>query len=115
MQTCRYPHRVGRSVPCNERYLTLAHDRTDTSCADDLKPWIENVRQRLERGELAHLGPMAVGNDLPNLPGELFVRIMVADYDHYDDLSTESRREAGTIAQRVALLEELRQLRATIG
>jgi hypothetical protein len=95
--------------------VNLADDRVDPNAENDLKPWIESVKQRLARGELTHLGPMPVGNDLPNLPGELFVRIMVADYEHYDDLSPERRRAAETIAQRVALIKELCRLRETIG
>ena len=82
---------------------------------DDLGPWIASVKQRLERGELAELAPMAVLDGFPPLPGELFVRIMLADYDHYDDLPPARRREPAIVRQRLALLEDLRRLRELIG
>ena len=82
---------------------------------DDLGHWIASVRERLARGELADLGPMHVLDGYRPLPGELFVRIMLADYDHYDDLPPARRREPAIVAQRLALLEDLRRLCELIG
>lgn len=82
---------------------------------DQLAAWIATVKTRLERGDLAQLDPISVADGWPSLPGELFVRIMVADYEHYDDLSLERRREPETIALRLGLLADLRRLRARIG
>jgi hypothetical protein len=82
---------------------------------DDLGQWVASVRERLARGELADLGAMPVLEDYQPLPGELFVRIMLADYDHYDDLPPARRREPAIVAQRLALLEDLRRLCELIG
>jgi hypothetical protein len=82
---------------------------------DDLASWIAAVKTRLERGDLAQLDPISVGDGWPSLPGELFVRIMVADYEHYNELSLERRRQPETIALRLGLLADLRELRALIG
>jgi hypothetical protein len=82
---------------------------------DDLGPWIATVRERLARGELADLGPMPVLDRFAPLPGELVVRIMLADYEHYDDLPLARRREPLIVAQRLALLADLRRLRELIG
>ena len=82
---------------------------------DDLGPWIATVKERLARGEMADLGPMDVLNGFPPLPGELFVRIMVADYDHYDDFPLARRREPTMVVQRLALVADLRRLRELIG
>ena len=83
--------------------------------SDDLAEWIESVSERLACGEFAGLPAIPVGPGMPSLPGEMFVRIMLADYDHYDDLSLERRRERWTIHMRIALLHDLRQLRDQIG
>jgi hypothetical protein len=82
---------------------------------DDLGQWIASVRARLARGELADLGPIPVLDGYRPLPGELFVRVMLADYDHYGDLPPARRQEPAIVAQRLALLEDLRRLRELIG
>jgi hypothetical protein len=40
---------------------------------------------------------------------------MLADLDHFDDLSLEQRRDLLTVARRRLLLEDLRRLREQIG
>ena len=82
---------------------------------EDLDGWIEGVKLRLAHGDLADLDSIPVGQGYPSLPGELFVRVVIADYEHYADLSLERRRQPQTIAQRLALLGDLRKLRAIIG
>lgn len=82
---------------------------------DELEAWIASVQHRLARGDLARLGPMPVGEGFPSLPGELYVRIMIADYEHYGDLSPERRRQPDVVAQRMALLSDLHRLRELIG
>jgi hypothetical protein len=86
-----------------------------TTHDDELALWIATVRERLTSGALADLAPISVGEGYPSLPGELYVRIMVADYDHYDDLTLERRRAPETVALRLALLADLRRLRELIG
>jgi hypothetical protein len=93
----------------------VAKGRTGDNGVDDLELWIERVKHRLARGELAELEPMPVGGGFPPLPGELFVRVMLADYEHYNDLSPERRWRPETIVLRAALLADLRRLRAVIG
>ena len=81
---------------------------------DDLPAWIDGLRGRVERGELADLGPIEVaGGTLESV--ELAARIMLADLDHYDDLTLETRRDLLVVARRRLLLEDLRRLREQIG
>jgi hypothetical protein len=50
------------------------------------------------------------------MPGELLVRITLADFDHYADLMSPAMREAPDMRWRWgSLLEDLRRLRALIG
>ena len=83
--------------------------------ADDLGEWIAALRGRLARGELANFGTLELADGTPRLPGELLVRIMLADLDHFDDLAPERRRERAVVARRLALLNDLRRLRELIG
>ena len=83
--------------------------------ADDLAEWVDELRGRLERGDLADLGPIDPGDGSGPLPGELRVRIMLADLDHHADLPLERRREPLIRARRRRLLEDLRRLRERIG
>ncbi len=86
-----------------------------SSQADDLDGWIGELRARLARGELADLNPLTVNQCIPPVPGELLARIMLADLDHFDDLDFMRRRAGDVVARRLALLEDLRRLRARIG
>ena len=80
----------------------------------ELATWIAELRRRVARGEFADGGPIAVGSvALPSV--ELAVRIMLADLDHYDDLTPEVRRDLLTMARRRLLLVDLRRLREQIG
>jgi len=86
-----------------------------SSQQDDLDAWIGELRARLARGELADLRPLTVNDGIPPMPGELIVRIMLADLDHFDDLDFMRRRAPDVVARRRALLEDLHRLRARIG
>jgi hypothetical protein len=83
--------------------------------ADDLDAWIDALRGRLDRGELAGLGPLSLRDGASSLPGELVVRIMLADLEHVDDLARLERWAGRAAWRRRALHEELRRLRALIG
>ncbi len=83
--------------------------------ADDLADWIAELRERVERGELAELEPFDPSGGTPHMPGELVVRIMLADLDHYDDLPPLYRRQPAVEARRRALLDDLRRQREQIG
>ncbi len=80
----------------------------------ELATWITELRRRLARGEFADGGPIEVG-DVVLSSVELAVKVMLADLDHYDDLSLEQRRDLLTVARRRLLLEDLRDLREQIG
>jgi hypothetical protein len=52
---------------------------------DDLERWIDDLRARHERGELADTGPIDLGYDTGHFPGETTVRIMLSDLDDLND------------------------------
>ncbi len=58
---------------------------------DGLDRWIRDLRGHLERGDLAGIGPVDIGDSTGGLPGELTIRIMLADLDHLDDLPPVAR------------------------
>jgi hypothetical protein len=81
---------------------------------DDLAAWLAELRGRVARGELAGRGPIAVaGGTLPSV--ELAARVLLADLDHYDDLSPARRRDPLVVARRRLLLADLRRFRERIG
>ena len=82
---------------------------------DDLTAWIEELRGRLDRGELAGLGPVEVGPGQVLPSAELAAKIMLADLDHYDDLPLQQQRHPLAVARRRLLLEDLRRLKQQIG
>ncbi len=84
-----------------------------TDAADDLTDWLADLRARLARGELDGQGTIDVGGAA--LPAGLAARIMLADLDHYDDLTPEQRGDPLVIARRLHLLADLWELRARIG
>ena len=106
---------VARSLRVR-RPISSPYPRTPHVSADphELAAWIAELRGRLARGEFADGGPIEVGG--VSLPGvELAVRVVLADLDHYDDLTLEQRRDLLVVARRRLLLEDLRRLRAQIG
>ena len=81
-----------------------------------LARWIEELRGRLERGDLADVGPLELGYGTGHLPGEAVVRILLLDRD---DLDNPAGSWGGDAAWRDeadnALLDERRRLRELIG
>ncbi len=69
---------------------------------DDLVVWIEALRGRVAHGELDGQGSIDVGNGA--LPVGLAARIMLADLDHFDDLTPEQRNDPQVMARRLRLL-----------
>ena len=59
--------------------------------------WIADLHARLERGELDHLGPIDVGYG--PLPAALTTRLLLADHDDLEHLST-GVLEPATVAAR---------------
>jgi hypothetical protein len=77
-------------------------------------PWIRDLRVRLERGDLAGLGPLDLGYGPLPLPGELVVRIMLHDWD---DLEAQARAGRTVVdgPRWDALVGEFRRLEGLIG
>ena len=48
---------------------------------DGLDAWLHELRDRLERGELAGLAPIDVGYGTGTIPADLTIKIMLADLD----------------------------------
>ncbi len=84
-----------------------------TTDPDDLAAWIDALRDRLARGELDGQGSFDTGDGV--LPVGLAARIMLADLDHFDDLTPEQRRDPLVMSRRLHLLADLWELRARIG
>jgi hypothetical protein len=82
---------------------------------DGLAAWVGELRGCLGRGELAGLGRIDLGDGAGPLDGEVLVRVLLAELDHYDDLPPERRRNSFTVARRLRLLDDLRRLRERIG
>ncbi len=82
--------------------------------ADDLFAWIDALRGRVARGELDGRGRVTLG-DGAAFDAALAARILLADYDHGDDLTPEQRRNALNVERRRVLLADLRRLREQIG
>ena len=82
---------------------------------DELAAWIADLRARLDRGELATLGPVDVGHGTQVLPAEDTVRIMLADLDDFEDMPPDEANGPVNVARRKVLLTSFRILRALIG
>jgi hypothetical protein len=81
---------------------------------DDMADWIAELRGRLDRGELAGLGPLDLGSgEFPN--AEILVRVMLADLDDLYGGPSTRREQPLSRERRYTLSDELRRLRALIG
>jgi hypothetical protein len=87
----------------------------DDRPADDLTGWIDELRDRLNRGDLAGHPPVDVGYGTGAMPAEQTIRIMLADLDSFDDLTPEDRPSADQEARRRGVLNDFRRLRELIG
>ena len=77
----------------------------------DLDGFVPELRGRLKRGEYANLGPVDLGELGPFGDPELALRVMLADWDHFDDLSPEQRDDYRVAARRLTVLADLDALR----
>ncbi len=73
----------------------------------DLDGFIPELRERLDRGEYAKLGPVDLGELAPLGDPELALRIMLADWDHFDSLSPEQRDDYQMAARRLRVLADI--------
>ena len=76
----------------------------------DLDGFIPELRGRLDRGEYATLGPVDLGESAPLGDPELVLRIMLADWDHFDSLSPKQRDDYLVAARRLTVLADLHAL-----
>jgi hypothetical protein len=79
--------------------------------ADDLAAFVAQLRQRLERGELAGHAPIDLGNGHTLVDVELAIRVMLASYDRYLSMRPDRRRQPINLAQARLLADNLRRLR----
>jgi hypothetical protein len=82
---------------------------------DELAAWIADVRARLDRGDLATLGPVDVGHGTDVLPAQDTVRIMLSDLDGFDEMTPDEANDPVNVARRDVLLTSFRILRTYIG
>jgi hypothetical protein len=87
----------------------------DLPSNDELAAWIADLRARLDRGDLATLGPVDVGHGTDALPGQDTVRIMLADLDELEELTPEEANDPVNAARRDVLLTNFRILHTLIG
>src|SRR3954447_5173183 len=73
----------------------------------DLDGFIPELRGRLDRGEYANLGPVDLGELSPLGDAEKALRVMLADWDHFDDLTPEQRDDFQVAARRLQVLADL--------
>ena len=81
----------------------------------ELTAWIADLRARLDRGDLATLGPVDVGHGTDALPAQDTVRIMLADLDDFADMTPDEANDPVSVARRGVLLISFRILRTLIG
>jgi hypothetical protein len=74
----------------------------------DLDGFIPELRGRLGRDEYANVD---LGESTPLGDPQLVLRIMLADWDHFDDLSPEQRDDYGVAARRLQVLADLHAFR----
>jgi hypothetical protein len=77
--------------------------------------WIETLRARLDRGELAGLPGVDIGDDTGAVPAEWTISVMLADLDGFDDMTPEERPHPGNVRRWLNLLDDFRRLRELIG
>ena len=87
----------------------------DIPADDELAVWITALRVRLDRGDLATLGPVDVGHGTDVLPTQDTVRIMLADLGSFDEMTSDEANDPVNVARRDVLLTSFRILRALIG
>jgi hypothetical protein len=77
----------------------------------NLDAWIEELRGRLERGELRRFGVVELRDGSHTFTLEQAVRIMLADWDHLAALPPASYPDALTAGRRQALSDDFQYLR----
>ena len=78
---------------------------------DELAAWIDELRRRLDAGELADLPPIDLGNEVTLSHVERAVRRMLSDVEMFRAMDPAERRLPHFRAQRHFLADNLRRLR----
>src|SRR4051794_12916061 len=86
------------------------HRRPLADRVKDLDGFIPELRGRLDRGEYANVGPVDLGEAAPLGDPERALRIMLADWDHFDNLAPEQRDDYMVAARRLQVLADLHAL-----
>ena len=86
----------------------------DLRSDDELAAWIADLRTRLDRAELATLGPVDVGHGTDAVPAQDTIRIMLADLDDFEDMTPDEANDPVNVARRDVLLTSFRILRTLI-
>ena len=80
-----------------------------------LARWIEELRDRLARGDLDGVGPRELGYGTGLLPGKTVVRVLLLDWAELES-PADPRDDAAWRDERWrALLDEFRRLRELLG
>jgi hypothetical protein len=80
----------------------------------EITGWIADLCARLDRGDLATLGPVDVGHGTDVLPAQDTIRIMLADLDGFEDMTPDEADDPVNVARRDGLLTNFRILRTLI-
>ena len=97
------------------RPSSSAHDGAGPPIANDLDSWIAELRARLDRGDLATVAPVDIGQGTHVMPAEHLIRVMLADLDSYADMTAAEANDPVNVARRVGLIGDFRLLRILIG
>src|SRR5690242_20532938 len=81
---------------------------------DSTEAWLEDLRSRLERGELHDIGPVDLGDGFELTGGEVAVREMFSALDRYGQLPHEWHEDPGTVARIRLLRRDLDRVRARL-
>jgi hypothetical protein len=81
----------------------------------EITGWIADLRARLDRGDLATLGPVDVGHGTDVLPAQDTIRIMLADLDGFDEMTPDEANDPVNVARRELLRTNCRILLTLIG
>ena len=82
---------------------------------DDLAAWIEELRRRLDAGELADVPAIDLGNELTLSHVERAVRRMLSDVEMFRAMDPAERALPHFRARRAFLADNLRRLRERLG
>jgi hypothetical protein len=81
----------------------------------DLRAWIAELRERLDRGDLTRRASVDIGHGTADLPLALAVRVMLADLDSFEAMDPDEAEDPVNVARRASLLADFRTLQLLFG